>query len=131
MSGISSANYREAIKKVFTLTTNHHPEFENGEHVTAWLVDFSIAQRDGLASNLGSNAAEAIRGCNVHYQRNVKKVCDKVCSDERSKEVFKKIAYRIPDLSQQEDVDLAFSLLCGEKSFDDDDAQDFLQQVAK
>ncbi len=129
MSGISTTNYCDAIKKVFTLTTNNHPEFEHGEHVTAWLVDFSIAQRDGLASNLGSNAAEAIRGCNVHYQRNVKKVSDKICSDDRSKEVFKKIAYRVPDLNLQADVELAFSILCGEKSFDDDDAQDFLQQV--
>ena len=129
MAGVNTPTYREAIKTVMQLTTNLHPEFELGKHVKAWLVDFSLAQRDGLAANLGNVAGQVIRGCEVHYQRNVKKVCDKVCSDEPTKQAFKKIAYAIPSFDSKEDVELAFSILCGERSFDDEEVQDLFLKV--
>lgn len=130
MAGVNTPTYREAIKTVMQLATNLHPEFELGQHVKAWLVDFSLAQRDGLAANLGQSiAGQVIRGCEVHYQRNVKKVSDKVCSDEPTKLAFKKIAYAIPSIDAKEDVELAFSILCGERSFDDEDVQDFFLKV--
>ena len=128
MTGVSTACYKRAIKKVLELTTNLHPEFEHGAHVRAWQVDFSLAQRDALASNLGKGASRVIRGCEVHYQRNVKKVCDKVNSDEPSKEVFKKIAYKIPYLHLQEDVELAFEILSAEKGLDEEDVITFLEE---
>lgn len=128
MTGVSTASYKKAIQKVLELTTNLHPEFENGVHVRAWQVDFSLAQRDALASNLGKGAARVIRGCEVHYQRNVKKVCDKVNSDDHSKEVFKKIAYKIPYLDLQEDVELAFEILSAEKGLDEVDVITFLEE---
>ena len=68
MAGVNTPTYREAIKTVMQLTINLHPEFELGKHVKAWLVDFSLAQRDGLAANLGNVAGQVIRGCEVHYQ---------------------------------------------------------------
>lgn len=60
-----------------------------------WIVDFSLAQRQGLESNL-ADKANFIRGCDVHYKRGVKKIADKVAEDEPSKSLFKKIAHSIP-----------------------------------
>ncbi len=37
-------------------------------------------------------------GCEVHYKRNVKKIAEKICRDESSQKVFKKIAYSIPGI---------------------------------
>lgn len=63
MSELSTAAYKNAIMKVLRLTNNFHPEFCFGLHVKGWhQLDFSIAQRDGLAANLGQKYSEVIRG---------------------------------------------------------------------
>ena len=114
MNNLSSFAYKFAFSKVFEIATVLHPEFEKGQNLKAVILDFSTAQREGLSEVLGENSAsKTIRGCEVHYQRNVKKVADKICVDKDSKEVFKKIAYKIPYLEHQEDVTLAFTILTG------------------
>ncbi len=66
-------------------------------------------------------------GCKVHYMRNVKKCADKVCgNDKESNMVFVKIAHAIPNLESQEDVHLAFAILTGETSINDENAEEFL-----
>lgn len=119
MSKLSTAAYKIAIMKVLRLTNNFHPEFCFGVHVKGWQLDFNIAQRDGLAANLGQKSSEVIRGCEVHFKRNVKKVADKVNSDELSMTVFTKIALSIPNLISKRETSLAFDLLCGKISSED------------
>lgn len=81
MSRVTTTAYKTAISKILRLVTNIHPEFEHGQHIIGWILDFSLAQRDGLAANLGENACAVIRGCEVHFKRNVQKISDKVNSD--------------------------------------------------
>lgn len=120
MSKLSTAAYKNAIMKVLRLTNNFHPEFCFSVHVKGWQLDFSIAQRDSLAANLGQKSSKVIRGCEAHFKRNVKKVADKVNSDEHSKSVFTKIAHSIPNLTSKRETSLAFDLLCGKISSEDD-----------
>ncbi len=94
MSRITAPAYRKSIEKVLDLTTNLNPDFERGKNVVAWPVDYSMAQHDGLVANLGENGL--LRGCHVHFQRTVTKIANKVNTDEHSKKVFKKIAWKIP-----------------------------------
>lgn len=98
MTQLTIAAYKTAFSTILRLTTNLHPEFQLGKDVRGWLLDFSAPQRDGLAASLGDQASSVIRGCLVHYKRGVKKIADKVNGDDNSKQLFKKIAYSIPDL---------------------------------
>ena len=132
MTHLTVAAYKEAFAKVLELTTNIHPEFEFGKGVRGWLLDFSEPQRDGLAANLGDQGTKVIIGCLVHYKRGVKKVADKVCNNDcRTKNLFKKIAYAIPLLDNQEDVDLAFEILCGKVELHEETVEEFLLSVIK
>jgi hypothetical protein len=40
---------------------------------SAWIVDFSDAQYNGIASNLENMPDFVIRGCSFHFQRNAEK----------------------------------------------------------
>ncbi|KAK4005674.1 hypothetical protein OUZ56_010716 [Daphnia magna] len=131
MSRVTTTAYKTAISKILRLVTNIHPEFEHGQHIIGWILDFSLAQRDGLAANLGENACAVIRGCEVHFKRNVQKISDKVNSDTISKSVFKKIAYVIPNLTTVEETQLAFDVLCGKLSCEDEDVNNFLLSTVK
>ena len=122
LSKISAKAYKEAFGKVFGITTQLHPEFENGANVLGRIVDFSDAQYTGLAHNIGDRASEVIRGCSVHYKRNVDKVAQKVCQNEPSRQLFQKIAYKIQFLERQEDVCLAFDILTGTKELQEAEA---------
>ena len=114
MTKLNVASYKFAFKKLFEITTNIHPEFAHGSEVKGWIVDFSLAQREGLAANIGKRAEQVIRGCHVHFLRMAKKVADKVAPrDKNSKDVFLKIANKIPYLQNQEDVSVAFDILQG------------------
>ena len=122
LSKISAKAYKEAFGKVFGIATQLNPEFENGANVLGWIVDFSDAQYTGLAHNIGDRASEVIRGCSVHYKRNVDKVAQKVCQNEPSRQLFQKIAYKIQFLERQEDVCLAFDILTGTKELQEAEA---------
>lgn len=113
MSNLSAEAYKLAFDKVFSITTNLHPEFNHGAEVKGWILDFSSAQYQGLAQTIGEKASEVIRGCEVHFMRVVKKIADKVTKDEVSKKIFKKIAYNIPRLDNQSDVLVSFDILSG------------------
>ncbi len=115
MTRVTREAYKQAFEELFKLTTEEYPEFDNGSNVRAWIVDFSLAQLGGLSDNLGENACEVIRGCEVHFNRNLLKIADKVCADVSSKAVFKKIGYMIPKLVKKDTVDVAFDILSGVK----------------
>ena len=119
--------YKTIFDKVFAIVTNKYPSFDHGQSVACWILDFSVPQRDALISVLGS--AATIRGCNVHYQRNARKVALKVCREEKSIQIFLKIAYKLPQLQTENEVMLAFDILKGEKPFADEEAQEFLLGV--
>ena len=126
MSRITSGAYGKAIRKLLELTTNFHPEFENGKNLAAWQVDYSLAQRDGIEANIGDNGF--ILGCKIHFQRGTTKIVDKVCSDAHSQMVWKKIAWGICELQNREDVLLAFDILCAKIALDDPRAVHFLEE---
>ena len=71
----------------------------------------SIIFDDDLMANLGTNGL--LRGFHVHFQRSVTKCAYKDSSDENSKYCSKKIAWKISELANREDVLLAFNILCG------------------
>ena len=120
MNRLTVAAYKFAFKNIFYLVTNVHPEFEHGEHVKAFITDYSMAQHSGLASVVGLRACEMIRGCSVHYQRQALKVANTIAKKDRaSKEVFLKIAYKIPHLVDEDQVHLAFDILCGASPLQD------------
>ena len=130
MNNLSSHAYAFAFSKVFGIATNIHPQYANGQNLEAILMDFSTAQAEGLSKVIGEKeAAEVIRGCEVHYQRNVKKICDKTCSDEKTKMLFKAVAYKIPYLETKEYVQLAFDTLTGDVSLEDDSAKQLFQHL--
>ena len=127
LTRLDTASYNEAFRSCFRITTNIHPEFNQGKDVVGWVMDFSVAQRQGLEANLGQqNAAESIRGCQVHFQRCVDKVAKKVNKDEKSKAIFKRLAYLLPYLKDEDNVFLAFDILTGTKDLDDEEVEFFL-----
>jgi len=126
MNNLSALAYKMAFTKVFEIATKIHPEFEEGKHVNAWIVDFSTSQHSGLSAAIGVKASQIIRGCDVHFKRNVKKVAIKVSPNPESQKVFEKIAYFIPKIEIEEEVSLAFSILIGDTPFDDEEAMELL-----
>lgn len=50
-------------------------------------------------------------------------------NDSESIEIFLKIAYLLPNLATESDVTLAFEILRGKRSFDDQESQRFLLEV--
>ena len=131
MSRVTTTAYKTSISQVLQLVTNIHPEFEHGNHILGWILDFSMVQRGGLAANLGKNTSAVIRGCEVHFMQNVQKISDKVNSDPLSNSVFNKIAYVIPNLPTMEEILLACDVLCGKLSFEDEDVNNFLLSTVK
>lgn len=126
MNDLSGAAYAFAFRKAFSIVTEQHPEFNEGQDVKVWIVDFSMAQHAGLSNSLGENAPKLIRGCDVHFKRMAKKIADKVCQDHLSKKVFKKLAYALPELETKKEVTLVFNILSRKVDFDQIEARDFL-----
>ena len=94
------------------IATSIHPSFDFGKNVKVWMVDFSLAQRSGLLA-AGVLVAQ-IRGCLVHWQRNGRKIADRVAKkDTRSHAVFLIIVNKIPGMETEDDVNLAFDVLTG------------------
>ena len=116
LNKLTTAAYRRAFEEVFQITTNLHPCFNGGREVLFWIVDFSSAQYEGLAANIGKKEARArIVGCKVHFQRNARKIAAKICGPDRnSLDLFTSIAYKIPDLTEESQVFAAFDILSGE-----------------
>ena len=130
MSSVSAKAYQEVFRQCFRVTTNIYPDFNNGEDVRGWLVDYSTAQRKGLESNLGFElAAERIRGCENHWKLNSRKMGEKANKDKKSLRLFKDIAYAIPALEEKSDVLLAFQVLCGNEELQSEKSTDLLSKI--
>ncbi len=131
LNKLTTAAYRRAFEEVFQITTNLHPCFNGGREVFFWIVDFSSAQYEGLAANIGKKEARArIVGCKVHFQRNARKIAAKICGPDRnSLDLFTSIAYKIPDLTEESQVFAAFDILSGETLLDDEEAMRFLTET--
>lgn len=78
--------YKTVFGKIFEIVTNFHPSFNHGQSVTAWILDFSIPQHDGLAAVLGTSSG--IRGRRIHFCRNARKVAVKVLRDDKTSLAF-------------------------------------------
>jgi len=77
-----SETYANSIIKIFEKVSSDHPNFSNGRHLRSILVDFDDAQYKGL-QRLGEELAKkVIRGCSVHWQRSVNRVCKLACQTE-------------------------------------------------
>lgn len=63
MSKLTKSAYKNAFEKVFQLVDECHPEFEGRKNVAAWILDFSLAQMDGLSSLMKQfDARDKIQG---------------------------------------------------------------------
>jgi hypothetical protein len=110
MSRLTGDAYKKAFHKVFEITTNCHPHFNQGNGITAWIVDFSEAHYNGIAANLEKEWDLVIRGCDVHFRRNAEKTLVKVCVDESAQKLFRKIICKMPYLEHKTDMLLAFDI---------------------
>jgi len=128
LNRLTTEAYKIVIREIFASTTKEHPGFDHGQHVSAWIVDFSKSQYNALADCIGKKTARShIVGCKVHYQRNVQKIAIKICgSDKESFNLFTQIAYKIPSLAEGNDTFLAFAILCDDVSLEEEKAKNFL-----
>ena len=76
--------------------------------------DFDDGQYKGLQQCLGEDLSlKVIRGCTVHWQRSVNRVCKLVCRNDTEVRIFKALARKIEDESEKENVLLLFDVLSG------------------
>ena len=94
--------------------TVDHARFTNGKNLRSILVDFDDGQYKGLQQCLGEDLSlKVIRGCTVHWQRSVNRVCKLVCRNDTEVRIFKALASKIEDESEKENVLLLFDVLSG------------------
>ena len=120
MDGYSRLNrqtaeaYALAFKKVFTRCSSLNPCFKPGSTLLGVLTDWSDAEINGLKNAVGKDIAEVLlKGCRVHWNRSCLRVADKVTRSNGEKEVFLKICYMIPKLTDAVQVVACFQALCG------------------
>lgn len=83
-------------------------------------MDFDDAQYKGLQQCLGEELAKkVIRGCSVHGQRSVNRVCKLACQTEAGTRVFKTLARKIEEGPEKENVLLIFEVLSGKRKLED------------
>jgi hypothetical protein len=93
-----SESYANSITKIFEKVTKDHAHFSNGRNLRSILVDFNDAQYKGLQQCLGKELAKKVnRGCSVHWQRSVNRVCKLACQSEDEICVFKALAKKIEE----------------------------------
>jgi hypothetical protein len=98
--------------------TELFPAFDNGSS-TFFIVDFLQAQRKGLEEALGAEtAAKSLRGCKVHWWRNVLKIADRLFKRVVTPEslLFQKIAKLVTTVKEEKEVILLFEILGGLKN---------------
>ena len=109
-----SETYAKSITTIFQKVTVDHARFANGKNLRSILVDFDDGQYKGLQQCLGEDLSlKVIRGCTVHWQRSVNRVCKLVCRNDTEVRIFKALASKIEDESQKENVLLLFNVLSG------------------
>ena len=109
-----SETYAKSITTIFQKVTVDHARFANGKNLRSILVDFDDGQYKGLQQCLGEDLSlKVIRGCTVHWQRSVNRVCKLVCRNDTEVRIFKALASKIEDESKKENVLLLFDVLSG------------------
>ena len=109
-----SETYAKSITMIFQKVTVDHARFANGKNLRSILVDFDDGQYKGLQQCLGEDLSlKVIRGCTVHWQRSVNRVCKLVCRNDTEVRIFKALASKIEDESKKENVLLLFDVLSG------------------
>ena len=109
-----SETYAKSITMIFQKVTVDHARFANGKNLRSILVDFDDGQYKGLQQCLGEDLSlKVIRGCTVHWQRSVNRVCKLVCRNDTEVRIFKALASKIEDESKKEKVLLLFDVLSG------------------
>jgi len=83
------------------------------------LVDFDDAESNAFAASFGQELLNIIRGCSVHFLRSAMRVAKlvNVSTTSPGYKIFMSIAKRIPDEDNKKNVDEAFDVLCGLRSF--------------
>ncbi|PFX32199.1 ATP-dependent DNA helicase RecQ [Stylophora pistillata] len=109
-----SETYAKSITTIFHKVTADHARFSNGKNLRSILVDFDDGQYKGLQLCLGEELArKVVRGCKVHWQRSVNRVCKLVCRNESDSRVFKILASKIETEDEKENVLFLFDVLSG------------------
>ena len=109
-----SETYAKSITMISQKVTVDHARFANGKNLRSILVDFDDGQYKGLQQCLGEDLSlKVIRGCTVHWQRSVNRVCKLVCRNDTEVRIFKALASKIEDESEKENVLLLFDVLSG------------------
>ena len=115
-----SETYANSITSIFNKVSSDHAHFANGVNLRSILVDFDDAQYKGLKQCLGEELArKVIRGCSVHWQRSVNRVCKLVCQSEAESRIFKTLALKIEQETDKENVYLIFNVLSGSRKLQD------------
>ena len=111
-----SETYANSITSIFHKVSRDHAHFKNGENLRSILVDFDDAQYKGLKQCIGEELArKVIRGCSVHWQRSVNRVCKLVCQSEAES----RLAFKIEKETDKENVYLIFNVLSGSRKLQD------------
>ena len=122
-----SESYANSITNIFEKVTKDHAHFSNGRNLRSILVDFDDAQYKGLQQCLGEELAKkVIRGCSVHWQRSVNRVCKLACQSEDEIRVFKALAKKIEEEQNKDNVLLIFDVLSGSRTLQD--ARQFVKE---
>ena len=112
--------YAKSITTIFNKVTLDQAYFANGAKLRSILVDFDDAQYKGLKECLGEELAKkVIRGCSVHWQRSVNRVCKLVCQSDDETRIFKNLARKIEEERDKEKVYLIFDVLSGSRKLED------------
>ena len=84
------------------------------------LLDFDESEAKAFIEHFGHSIANILRGCSVHFIRSTMRVAKAVNFSTASNgyHIFMSIAKRIPDEPSPENVQKAFDVLCGAKSFE-------------
>lgn len=105
--------YATAISEVFNHVTSLHPTFRNGSGLRQIMVDFDQTEYNGFAMTIGRELANTIiRGCSVHWKTSVNRVCKLVTKNKDEFDIFKNLAFQVPQVKEQTDVLLIFDVLC-------------------
>lgn len=109
----------KSISTIFNKVTRDHAYFSNGAKLRCILLTFADAQYKGLKECLGERLAnKVIRGCSVHWQRSVNRVCKLVCQSDKETQIFKSLARKIEEEPDKDNVYLIFDVPSGSRKLE-------------